>query len=678
MAEHFPLSLDSGDNQSVDGDKTDSRHADFFPEMKWPEWLDRDLGRGESYSPSTHATVSGSVEARSGYTVDKGLDRSWMQLDAKPLQQCWEHGFWAEIFGEPNSGSASSLVSTMELYRPPVPLNRGPDDEVETGEIMCPAPAKRKRAATYMDVVSQCTAQTWQEQRDSMWEVAVRRWHSSIMTWVGEDTVIGLIQSKPDFRAQCQIIVDILHNKAPSTLLKRCNSISRLVNDLQKNQIDFPCTENDLYEYMCKQRDAGAPHSRMKSLLESVTFVRHVFGVTALEPCTKSRRCMGVATPKTPDITKQAPPLQVDHLLVLHNIIETDDDAWNVAFVGMVLFCTYGRARWSDAQHSRFVEWDMDSSGQICYVECATAVHKTCRALNMKHAFLPLTAPGFGISKVNWASFWRQARSDLGIEDLNEFPLMPAPCEQGTATVRPLSTQEAGKWLMLLLSQNGVESKLAKPLHYTSHSFKATTLSYLAKYGCSFEDRLALGYHVDQVRMALRYSRDGASRPLRVLESCLADIRSGRFRPDETRSGRFVDVEDSGSRPLPVEAVSSETAKTEVQLDSQAAFGVAEIVEVDSDHATTCSESSSGEEAIVMPKCPNRTLLIPSGVDVWKHIKLKTVHLSLEGYVRVLACGRKITGNYQKGGVDIRFDFIKCKQCFNSSILPHNSNESKS
>ena len=71
---------------------------------------------------------------------------------------------------------------------------------------------------------------------------------------------------------------------------------------------------------------------------------------------------MGVATPKELDITKQASPLRVDHLMVLHNIIETDDDAWNVAFLGMVLFCTYGRARWSDAQHSKFVEWDMDSS----------------------------------------------------------------------------------------------------------------------------------------------------------------------------------------------------------------------------------------------------------------------------------------------------------------------------
>ena len=48
------------------------------------------------------------------------------------------------------------------------------------------------------------------------------------------------------------------------------------------------------------------------------------------------------------------------------------------------------------------------------------------------------------------------------------------------------------------------------PLAYTSHSFKATCLSYLAKMGAGFSDRLALGYHVDQIAMALRYSRDGA------------------------------------------------------------------------------------------------------------------------------------------------------------------------
>ena len=85
-----------------------------------------------------------------------------------------------------------------------------------------------------------------------------------------------------------------------------------------------------------------------------------------------------------------------------------------------------------------------------------------------------------------------------------------------------------------------------------------------AKYGCSFEDRLALGYFVAQVRMALRQSRDGVSRPLRVLQSFLSDLRSGRFRPDDGVAG-FVDIEDSGSQPLPAVATSDDAVKSEIQ-----------------------------------------------------------------------------------------------------------------
>ena len=65
-----------------------------------------------------------------------------------------------------------------------------------------------------------------------------------------------------------------------------------------------------------------------------------------------------------------------------------------------------------------------------------------------------------------------------------------------------------------------------------------------------FEDRLALGYHLDQVRLALRYSWDGASRPHRVLETCLTDFRTGKFWPDVPRSGRFVRSLDPGAEPI--------------------------------------------------------------------------------------------------------------------------------
>lgn len=94
--------------------------------------------------------------------------------------------------------------------------------------------------AAYLDVVAKTTVQSWRDQRDAMWETAIRRWHSSIMTWSGGDRVVRIMQDEPDFRGQCQIIVDIMHNKAPSTLLKRCNSLSRLVNWLNENGSSFP------------------------------------------------------------------------------------------------------------------------------------------------------------------------------------------------------------------------------------------------------------------------------------------------------------------------------------------------------------------------------------------------------------------------------------------------------
>ena len=275
--------------------------------------------------------------------------------------------------------------------------------------------------------------------------------------------------------------------------------------------------------------------------------------------------------------------------------------------------------RWSDAQHSQF--W---SGTWIQMATFACGVFYSCTQ-NMpctQHAslFLPLTAPGIGITKDCWAACWQRARADLDIEDLGCFPLMPAPDEGGAASGRPLSTAEAGRWLKVILMQHTSKTTLQAQINYTSHSFKATCLSFLAKFGCSFEDRLALGYHTDQVRMALRYSRDGASRPLRVLEECLAAIRGGRFRPDETRSGRFIqvlddEVGDVQNTCLPF----ADDVKTENtgRIDSSEIAG--ETIDLLSDYATTCSESSSDEESVVMPKVPNQVLLILDDMDIWKH-----------------------------------------------------------
>ena len=647
--------------------------SDGAQDLDYEHWLDCRLpSPSECYSPSGSGHLEHVKDACQGeYSKDQSLDRSWMQLEQKPVEFFWEHGFWADIFGDNDSDSAAStVVRQFSLHRPAVVSE--PVFEVVESETVgtSDVPQKRFRAASYMDVVSKSSVQSWKEHRDSMWEVAIRRWHSSAMTWKGDDNFVKMLQAKTDFRGQCQILVDVLHHKSPATLLKRCNNLSRLVNDLHAHNLEFPCSESELYDHLCRQRSEGAPASRLKALLEAVTFVRHVFGCESLDFAVKSRRFMGAASSKTVETVKQAPPLKVEHLRCILMTLEQDPDPWNVAFCGMVLFCVYGRARWSDAQHSQFVEWDQDSGGNYCYVECSTAVHKTCRALNMRHSFLPLTAPGLGINDNGWALHWHRARLDLDIEDLNIFPLMPAPDEEGIPSVRPLSTAEAGKWLQLILMQQSTKMSVQPPLKYTTHSFKAICLSFLAKYGAAFEDRLALGYHTDQVRMALRYSRDGASRPLRVLEDCLQAIRVGRFLPDETRSGRFVanlvDLNTDGNVVIEnaAEGVKHETSE---HVDASEIHG--ECIDLLSDYATTCSSSSDDDEAVVLPKMPNRLLIIPDDVDVWQHIKLRTVHLAPKGNIRVLSCGRKITDRFVKEEVDHRFDVIKCKPCF-KTIAP--------
>ena len=95
---------------------------------------------------------------------------------------------------------------------------------------------------------------------------------------------------------------------------------------------------------------------------------------------------------------------------------------------------------------------------------------------------------------------------------------MPAPDGEGTATVRPLSTGEFSKWVKMILDRNG---GLPEDCRISSHSCKATLLSFLAKFGASIPDREILGGHTGRMKSVLTYSRDSLASPLRVLNNML-------------------------------------------------------------------------------------------------------------------------------------------------------------
>ena len=276
-----------------------------------------------------------------------------------------------------------------------------------------------------------------------------------------------------------------------------------------------------LYEFMCRQRAEGAPSSRMKSCFEIVVFCRHVLGIAELDECISSRGCLGVTARSIHDQVRQASPLKFVHLQYLHKRLHNDPDLWNKVFIGMVLFCSYGRSRWSDAQHGERLIADRDDANTLMHIEVETGVRKTARAMHMKCVYLPLVAPCIGIDNTNWGEAWLSARSELCIDLLKDFPLMPAPDAAGVAIVRPVSTDEAGRWLRMLLKGGSFDLESFK---ISSHTMKCTFLSYLSKRGVSLEDRRILGYHTDRSKVPLTYSRDAVSRPLAILEGLIRNL----------------------------------------------------------------------------------------------------------------------------------------------------------
>ena len=217
-------------------------------------------------------------------------------------------------------------------------------------------------------------------------------------------------------------------------------------------------------------------------------------------------------------------------------------------------------------------------------------------------------------------------------------------------TERPLSSSGAGSWMRALLSVDGTN----KQIRFSSHSLKATCLSYAAERGCSFEDRLSLGYRTHSWKMALVYSRNGTSRQMRVLECMLKENRDKRFNTNDTRSGRLGSLPNlDGGRPAetlldPVGSAERVHMTNHMTWQQKSELKIQDFDEfVLSDHATTGSETETDVETTVRPKVSYCDIVSPEGAVLHQRCKGKTLLLMKNENRVVLLCSRE-TGNMYK------------------------------
>jgi hypothetical protein len=90
--------------------------------------------------------------------------------------------------------------------------------------------------------------------------MAIRRWVAILDSWAADGILlVQALQSKESFTEKAQILVDVFFNKAPQTLMKRVNSISKVCGQLASQGIGFPCAESEFYDFLKAEAQKGAP-----------------------------------------------------------------------------------------------------------------------------------------------------------------------------------------------------------------------------------------------------------------------------------------------------------------------------------------------------------------------------------------------------------------------------------
>ena len=163
-------------------------------------------------------------------------------------------------------------------------------------------------------------------------------------------------------------------------------------------------------------------------------------------------------------------------------------------------------------------------------------------------------------------------------------------------------------------------------------------------------DQTLLGYHSKgKSSSAMSYGRDSLAGLLRVLERVLADIKDGKFRPDQTRSGRWLlDAKSASSSDAPV-PLPLEPAETLTASDS------------DSSDEDVQSEGSSGEDTQLLQSV-SHSLALLAGHDDFQflsNVRSGIVHISRRDADRLL-CGRTIFSGLR---VTSTVDFSRVQAC---------------
>ena len=150
----------------------------------------------------------------------------------------WEQGFWGK-FLDPNISAVDMLSSGLKRPFPFHVVDENSDGKRPEVEIRVMASSSRV-VRSFLQHIRDVPVKTWREEREATWETAIRRWVVLLDQWNAQGTpLLESLQSKQTFLEKAQIMVDVFYKKAPQTLLKRVDSLSKMCGAMTGQEIVF-------------------------------------------------------------------------------------------------------------------------------------------------------------------------------------------------------------------------------------------------------------------------------------------------------------------------------------------------------------------------------------------------------------------------------------------------------
>ena len=445
----------------------------------------------------------------------------------------WETPLMSQIFGD--------LHPTMRLSMPLDWGNRGlPVLESATAGPSQPAVPSDSRWQA-LSYVRHKTDETYLQQRTKTLNNALSKWRFLVLVDVTASEVGRQLDDASEEHVDL-VLNSAMGVKSPNTIMKRANAMMLYYrwHAVYGTAPMLPFDERDIWTYVMGNAGTTTSASRSQSLVQALRFAHYVLGFDNALACADSRRVKGQAQIQVSlrEPMKQARPLTVEEVKALHRIADSASySKVDRCIASNLLLAMYGRCRVSDLNHVHEVLHDL--SGGTGFLEVTTRCHKSARTAQQKSVLLPILMSCSGVAQFPWVHSWIANRKacDLPTSGLISGALMPTPMvgDYVSWMRRPLSAGEVTGILKGFLQTN--DQLLS------SHSLKATALSWAAKAEVPREQRRILGRHSSSVQGSdSYYSRDLSVGPVNSLQKVICMIRDGSFQPDATRANYFPHV----------------------------------------------------------------------------------------------------------------------------------------